>query len=131
MITPPKIEESTLKPLPLNPCVPSPCGPNSICQVVSNQAQCGCQANMIGTAPNCRPECLLGSDCSSSLSCINNRCVDPCPGTCASNAECRVINHSPTCNCLTGYTGNGFDLCQPIPAIGMSILFLRIGFCAD
>ena len=129
MIPPPKIEESTLTSLPPNPCVPTPCGPNSVCQVVSNQAQCGCQANMIGTAPNCRPECLVGSDCSSSLSCINNRCIDPCPGTCAPNAECRVINHSPTCNCLTGYSGNGFDMCRPIPAIGMSSIFYSLSCC--
>ena len=123
MILPPKIEESTLKPIPPNPCIPPPCGPNSVCQVVSNQAQCGCQANMIGIAPNCRPECVLGSDCPSSQTCINNRCVDPCIGTCAPNAECRVINHSPVCNCLTGYSGNGFDACQPIPAVGMLIVY--------
>ena len=123
MIPPPKIEESTLKPIPPNPCIPPPCGPNSVCQVVSNQAQCGCQANMIGIAPNCRPECVLGSDCPSSQTCINNRCVDPCIGTCAPNAECRVINHSPVCNCLTGYSGNGFDACQPIPAVGMLIVY--------
>ena len=123
MIPPPKIEESTLKPIPPNPCIPPPCGPNSVCQVVSNQAQCGCQANMIGVAPNCRPECVLGSDCPSSQTCINNRCVDPCIGACAPNAECRVINHSPVCNCLTGYSGNGFDACPPIPAVGMLIVY--------
>jgi len=123
VIPPPKIEESTLRPLPPNPCVPTPCGPNSVCQVESNQAQCGCMANMIGVAPNCRPECVLGSDCPSSQACINNRCVDPCTGACAPNAECRVINHSPLCNCLTGYSGNGFDGCQPIPAVGTFLIF--------
>ena len=30
-------------------------GPNSKCQVVSNQAQYGCQDGMIGSVPNCRP----------------------------------------------------------------------------
>ncbi len=110
-----------MRPIPPNPCNPSPCGPNSQCQVVSGQAQCGCQANMIGSVPNCRPECLLGSDCPSNMACINQKCVDPCPGTCAPNADCRVINHSPTCNCATGYTGNGFDGCRPIPAAGKNL----------
>lgn len=115
------MEEGTLRPIPPNPCNPSPCGPNSQCQVVSGQAQCGCQPNMIGMAPNCRPECLVGSDCPSNLACVNQKCIDPCPGTCATNADCRVVNHSPTCSCTTGYTGNGFDDCQSIPAVGKLI----------
>jgi hypothetical protein len=114
----PVVEEGTLRPIPPNPCTPSPCGPNSQCQVVSGQAQCGCVAGMIGSVPNCRPECVLSSDCSSNMACINQKCVDPCPGTCASNAECRVVNHSPVCVCRMGYTGDGFSNCRPIPAVG-------------
>ncbi len=112
------MEEGTLRPLPPNPCTPSPCGPNSQCQVVSGQAQCGCVPNMIGSVPNCRPECVLSSDCPSNSACINQKCVDPCPGTCAQNADCRVVNHSPVCNCATGYTGDAFSNCRPIPAVG-------------
>lgn len=114
----PVVEESTLRPIPPNPCTPSPCGPNSQCQAVSGQAQCGCVSGMIGTAPNCRPECVLSSDCTSNRACINQKCVDPCPGVCAPNAECRVVSHSPVCSCVAGYTGDAFRNCRPIPAVG-------------
>lgn len=114
-----------MRPIPPNPCVPTPCGPNSVCQVVTGQAQCGCQAGMIGSAPNCRPECLLSSDCPSSQACVNQICIDPCPGTCAPNAECRVVSHSPVCSCQSGYSGNGYDDCRPIPAVG------KDSFCAS
>lgn len=114
----PVVEESTLRPIPPNPCTPSPCGPNSQCQAVSGQAECVCVSGMIGTAPNCRPECVLSSDCTSNRACINQKCVDPCPGVCAPNSECRVVSHSPVCSCVTGYTGNAFSNCRPIPAVG-------------
>jgi len=80
---------------------------------------------MIGVAPNCRPECLLTSDCPSNQACINQACVDPCPGTCASNAECVVVNHSPVCNCQSGFTGNAFSDCRAVPAVGN--YFILIG----
>ena len=112
------MEEGTLRPIPPNPCTPTPCGPNSQCQVVSGQAQCGCMPNMIGTTPNCRPECIIGSDCPSNQACVNQKCVDPCPGTCGSNSDCRVVNHSPICSCAAGFTGNAFDNCRPVPAVG-------------
>jgi hypothetical protein len=114
----PVVEEGTLRPIPPNPCNPTPCGPNSQCQVVSGQAKCGCQPNMIGTTPNCRPECVLNSDCPSNRACINQKCVDPCPGSCTPNAECRVVNHSPSCTCAVGFSGNAFSDCRPILAVG-------------
>ena len=77
--------------------------------------------NMIGSSPNCRPECLLGSDCPSNQACVNQRCVDPCPGTCASNSDCRVVNHSPVCSCAAGFTGNAFSDCRPTPVVGKMI----------
>ena len=122
----PAVEEGTLRPIPPNPCTPTPCGPNSQCQVVSGQAQCGCMANMIGSAPNCRPECIIGSDCPPNQACINQKCVDPCLGTCATNSECRVVNHSPICTCASGYTGNGFADCRPIPAVGKRFNVLHL-----
>ena len=114
----PVVEEGTLRPIPPNPCTPNPCGPNSKCQAVSGQAECGCLSNMIGSAPNCRPECILNSDCPASSACVNQKCVDPCPGTCGSNSECRVVNHSPVCSCAAGYTGNAFNDCRPVPVVG-------------
>ncbi len=126
MIPPPKVEESTLRPIPPNPCVPSPCGPNSVCQVASSgEAQCACQDKMIGTAPNCRPECLVSSDCRVDRACVNQICVDPCPGTCATNAECRVVQHSPVCSCREGFEGNGFDQCRTPVTVGKIFMDLK------
>jgi len=126
VIPPPKVEESTLRPIPPNPCVPSPCGPNSVCQVASSgEAQCACQDKMIGTAPNCRPECLVSSDCRVDRACVNQICVDPCPGTCATNAECRVVQHSPVCSCREGFEGNGFDQCRTPVTVGKIFMDLK------
>lgn len=98
-----------------DPCLPSPCGPNSQCRNVNNQASCSCLPNFFGAPPNCRPECATNSECSSNLACINNRCTDPCPGSCAYNAQCSVINHIPICSCPKDYVGDPFVSCQPAP----------------
>lgn len=37
----------------VDPCVPSPCGPNSICRVIKNQASCSCLRSYHGIPPNC------------------------------------------------------------------------------
>lgn len=101
---------------PTNPCQPSPCGPNAECRAVGDSPSCSCLREYIGSPPNCRPECVSNSECASSLACIRQKCKDPCPGLCGSNAECRVISHSPMCVCLIGYTGDPFTLCSlPLP----------------
>lgn len=99
----------------IQPCVPSPCGPNSECREISNTAVCTCQQNYIGVAPNCRPECTVNTDCPSNLACIRNKCSDPCPGSCGFEAICNVYNHVPVCTCPEGYTGDPFSSCQPKP----------------
>lgn len=43
--------------------------------------------------------------------CINQKCRDPCPGTCGLNAKCQVVNHNPICSCPTFYTGDPFTRC--------------------
>jgi hypothetical protein len=43
---------------------------------------------------------------------MSNKCRDPCPGTCGANADCLVINHSPSCDCRPGYTGDPFRYCS-------------------
>ena len=100
---------------PINPCVPSPCGPNSQCRVLNDQAVCSCLENYIGLPPSCRPECVLSTECPADKACINQKCQDPCPGTCGLNAECRVRNHSPLCQCRSRFTGDAFTRCYPIP----------------
>lgn len=94
-----------------NPCIPSPCGPYSQCRVINNHAVCSCQNNYIGTPPACRPECMVSSECAQDKACVNQKCVDPCPGTCGLNARCQVVNHNPICSCSPGYTGDPFVRC--------------------
>lgn len=98
-------------PRPTNPCEPSPCGPNAQCLVVNDQPSCSCLPTFIGTPPSCRPECVANNECSNNLACINQRCQDPCPGSCGQDAECRVVSHTPICLCITGYTGDPFIRC--------------------
>lgn len=94
-----------------DPCIPSPCGSNSHCRSIGNRVVCSCVANYIGSPPNCRPECVVSSECSHDKTCINQKCRDPCPGTCGINARCQVVNHNPICSCNNGYTGDPFSRC--------------------
>jgi hypothetical protein len=98
----------------VNPCVPSPCGPNSQCRVVGSHAACSCLPNYVGRAPSCRPECTINEECPSNLACQAERCRDPCAGSCGAQATCIVVKHSPVCNCQTGFTGDPFSGCSKI-----------------
>lgn len=98
-----------------NPCAPSPCGPNSRCRVLNNNAVCSCLEDYVGTPPQCRPECTRNSDCLPRLACQQQHCVDPCPGSCGYNALCHVVNHAPICTCPARYTGNPFIGCHVEP----------------
>lgn len=96
---------------PIDPCHPSPCGPYSLCRTFNEHAVCTCLDLCVGAPPNCRPECIVSSDCRSNMACINQRCKDPCPGLCGINAQCQVINHNPICSCVSGHTGDPFVRC--------------------
>lgn len=108
------------------PCEPTPCGPNSICQIIGDSPSCSCLTGFVGRPPYCRPECVTNSECSYDKACINNKCVDPCPGACGRHAMCRVISHSPQCVCETGYEGNALDQCQPIKGTCAVLYLLSI-----
>lgn len=97
----------------IQPCIPSPCGPNSQCREVDNHAVCSCLPNYIGSAPNCRPECVVSSECAQDKACLNKKCQDPCPGTCGQNARCQVVSHNPICSCSPDFTGDPFVRCVP------------------
>jgi hypothetical protein len=97
-----------------NPCVPSPCGPNSQCRAIGNTPACSCLPNFLGRAPNCRPECTISAECPGNLACQNERCIDPCPGSCGPHTTCVVVKHAPMCYCETGYTGDPFTGCSQI-----------------
>lgn len=94
-----------------DPCQPSPCGPNSQCRVFNNHAVCSCQPDFYGAPPTCHPECMVSTDCAQDKACINQKCRDPCPGTCGISAKCQVLNHNPICSCPPGYTGDPFLRC--------------------
>lgn len=96
----------------INPCQPSPCGPNSQCKAIGDSPSCSCLPDFNGSPPNCRPECVSNSECPNHLACINQKCKDPCPGICGQNAECKVVSHTPNCVCLSGYIGDPFTLCN-------------------
>lgn len=66
---------------------------------------------MIGAPPNCRPECIVSSECSQDKSCINQKCKDPCIGVCGQHARCQTVNHNPICSCPIGYNGDPFVIC--------------------
>lgn len=91
---------------------------------------------MINRPPNCRAECSIDSHCPDETLCINHHCKDPCLiGICGLDAECRVINHKPLCDCPENYDGdpyiecilNGMDAnqtndfmpCDPNPCAGI------------
>ena len=96
---------------PVNPCFPSPCGPYSECRVLNGGAACSCKPTYIGAPPQCRPECVVNAECANHLACIQEKCVDPCPGKCGINAQCSVRNHDPKCTCLPGYNGDPYSRC--------------------
>lgn len=99
------------KPKPYNPCDPSPCGANALC----DNAVCSCINEYSGDPHiGCRPECTLNTECPSKRACINNKCVDPCIGTCGVNAICDVSNHIPSCSCPQGQEGDPFVVCRVV-----------------
>lgn len=106
-----------------NPCNPSPCGPNSVCRNVADRPICSCQVGFIGSPPSCRPECIVSAECNQELACINQKCKDPCPGTCGYNAQCKVNNHNPICSCPVNFEGDPFEQCQQRCNINSSFFF--------
>ena len=103
---------------PSRPCKSSPCGTNALCNEQNNAFSCVCPTNYVGDPySSCRPECVLNTDCSREKSCLRNQCVDPCPGTCGINSECRVSNHIPVCSCIESHSGDPYASCRPIPVI--------------
>lgn len=96
---------------PTNPCVPSPCGGNANCRVVDGRPVCACIGNYIGRPPYCRPECMVNSDCASNMACQNERCTNPCIGSCGPNTDCHVQQHVPRCQCGPGFSGDPYSGC--------------------
>lgn len=112
--------------VPSDPCHPSPCGPNSVC----NNGVCSCVAGYHGDAYlGCRPECVYNTDCPLNKGCLQNKCVNPCIGTCGLNANCEVMNHVPMCSCPKGMSGNAFIECRV--SAGMYAFCLQFNKCME
>lgn len=111
----------------VNPCNPNPCGSNAVCREQNRAGSCSCLPYYFGNPyDGCRPECIVNTDCPSSKSCRQNKCVDPCPGVCGQNAMCQVIHHAPNCICHIGYIGDPFQFCRIQPndrKIGILMFF--------
>ena len=118
----------TTQPTPIDviqPCNPSPCGSNARCSERNRAAACQCIPEYFGDPyVACRPECTTNPECPSDKACQNRKCIDPCPGLCGVNAECRVLNHRATCACIKGYIGDPFTACRrPTPS---KLLMIKI-----
>lgn len=105
------------RPVKTIPCNPSPCGPNSQCRAINEQAVCSCVPGYLGSPPTCRPECVTSSECPLNQACVNQKCIDPCPGTCGVSAICQVVNHNPICSCPSGTSGDPFIRCMQLRKI--------------
>ena len=103
-------------PLVRDPCYPNPCGQFASCRAVGGAAVCSCPPDYRGDPTvACRPECVTPSDCPLDETCVRERCLDPCPGTCGAYAQCVVRAHNPICTCLPGYIGDAFRGCYREP----------------
>ncbi|MCL4137510.1 UNVERIFIED_CONTAM: hypothetical protein GTU68_046077 [Idotea baltica] len=113
--TQPPVDQST------DPCRPSPCGPNSKCEVHTSRpkgsyADCRCLPGYFGNPfEECKPECTVNSHCPFYLACVKEKCIDPCRSACGLNADCQVVVHAPVCTCRNGYTGDPYDACSLVP----------------
>lgn len=71
-----------------SPCANSPCGANAVCRERNGVGSCACLPEYFGDPyTGCRPECVQNSECDQTRACVNNKCVDPCPGVCPPNAS--------------------------------------------
>lgn len=88
------------------------CGLNSRCTYNADGALCKCLNGYIGEPPNCHTECEQHSNCTDGKSCINHKCTDQCESVCGENAECKLTNHIPICQCPSTHDGDPFVKCE-------------------
>lgn len=98
----------------IKPCNKVKCGVNAICQDVHDKAICTCPSDFFGDPTvECKPECVMNSDCSSNEACVNKKCIDPCSfsNICGINVVCLCSDHTVSCLCPDGYTGDPLTQC--------------------
>lgn len=112
----------------------SMCGYKSICRMINKQAVCGCPMGHTGDpSVRCEPlendptsanssnnGCQRHTDCDAKDICLKSVCVDPCADkfqlshngqVCGKMAKCLVVEHTPLCGCLDGFSGNPYLEC--------------------
>ena len=100
---------------PPDPCYPSPCGPNTQCNVNGlGNPVCQCISGYV-PAPDTITGCKIKPD--------------PCnPNPCGPGADCVPTGDRATCRCPAGYKGDPFVSCRS----NISKLFKIIGImCSD
>lgn len=101
----------------VNPCTNgNPCDRTAECRIENHRAICTCPPGYVGDpfircfleSPAPKPECTYDHECPASKACINQACRDPCAerNPCSQHAECRTIQHHPTCHCPAGWAGD-------------------------
>ncbi|XP_066980062.1 uncharacterized protein [Macrobrachium rosenbergii] len=99
-----------------DPCSPSPCGPNTRCEVSQRGIPlCRCLSDFVpdgNTINGCKPQCTVDDDCPDDYRCRATKCVRVCvQGACGTNAECEARNHRPVCECPSNYRGDPHITC--------------------
>ncbi|XP_018323516.1 adhesive plaque matrix protein 2 [Agrilus planipennis] len=109
-----KYAKTEFLPASVTGCTGNTCGQNAQCTIAGGRPVCSCFNGYTGDPLTyCRrAECLDNSECRGHLSCINEKCVNPCEGICGFNANCEVRNHVPVCSCPPGHTGDPFSSCR-------------------
>lgn len=83
-----------------------------MCFANGEEYTCKCLPEMLNRPPNCHAECSIDLHCPDEMLCINYRCRDPCAvGICGTEADCRVINHTPLCECPENFSGDPYIEC--------------------
>ncbi|XP_050739992.1 sushi, nidogen and EGF-like domain-containing protein 1 isoform X2 [Eriocheir sinensis] len=100
-----------------DPCRPTPCGPNTRCEVnPSGIALCRCIEGYVPdghTINGCKPQCTVNDDCPDDYRCRANQCVRVCvTGACGLNADCTARNHVAQCRCPPRYRGDAHISCS-------------------
>lgn len=106
--------------------MPNICGPFSNCTILKNTVICLCQYGYTGTPPNCKPDCVINSECAPNKACVKNRCINPCSNLCAPNSHCRVINHKATCICKPGFTGDPMKRCLKTESKNLDLFLYKL-----
>ncbi|XP_023336883.1 neurogenic locus notch homolog protein 1 [Eurytemora carolleeae] len=110
-------------------CSPNPCGVNAFCEAGfdkitgEDRPVCLCNEGYTGNGvTGCvRGECvsLQHNQCPDDKACYDSTCIDPCGPTfcggnpcCASNANCRGVDHKAECSCPPGMEGDARYECR-------------------